>query len=231
VQTHSVSGRNVLATFGAIAAASSALLTAQPAAAAVITSLPDGVKQEFTRNARQVRGPQAFGDGHAYETTTTTGAETSSYFGYTGSFTFPSGESGTNWGGGEPFAAVGLTNAIMSFTFDAPVAGVLADFVWTRAADKVFTLSAYNSAGALLESLSFNATDPTYVEGFYGFQRATNDISRFEVNGYYFGARDLSTYIGAVSAVPEPATWAMMIVGFGLTGSLLRSRRRERVFV
>jgi PEP-CTERM motif len=30
----------------------------------------------------------------------------------------------------------------------------------------------------------------------------------------------------AVAAVPEPATWAMMLFGFGLVGSALRSRRR-----
>ena len=30
---------------------------------------------------------------------------------------------------------------------------------------------------------------------------------------------------GAVSAVPEPATWAMMITGFGLAGSSIRRRR------
>ena len=30
-----------------------------------------------------------------------------------------------------------------------------------------------------------------------------------------------------VSAVPEPATWAMLITGFGLAGSVLRSRRRQ----
>ncbi len=28
-----------------------------------------------------------------------------------------------------------------------------------------------------------------------------------------------------VTAVPEPATWAMMIVGFGMTGASLRRRR------
>ena len=27
------------------------------------------------------------------------------------------------------------------------------------------------------------------------------------------------------SAVPEPATWAMMIVGFGLAGAAMRRRR------
>lgn len=30
-----------------------------------------------------------------------------------------------------------------------------------------------------------------------------------------------------VSAVPEPATWAMMILGFGGVGAVLRNRRRE----
>lgn len=36
------------------------------------------------------------------------------------------------------------------------------------------------------------------------------------------------TYTAAVSAVPEPAAWAMMIVGFGTAGALLR-RRPEAV--
>ncbi|WP_380874318.1 hypothetical protein ACFB49_47180 [Sphingomonas sp. DBB INV C78] len=31
----------------------------------------------------------------------------------------------------------------------------------------------------------------------------------------------------AVTPVPEPATWAMMLAGFGLVGAGLRSRRRE----
>ena len=33
--------------------------------------------------------------------------------------------------------------------------------------------------------------------------------------------------IGGVAAgVPEPATWAMMLLGFGAAGTLLRTRRR-----
>lgn len=34
-------------------------------------------------------------------------------------------------------------------------------------------------------------------------------------------------FIAEASAVPEPATWAMLLFGFGALGLLLRSRRRE----
>lgn len=32
--------------------------------------------------------------------------------------------------------------------------------------------------------------------------------------------------INATSAVPEPATWAMMLIGFGTIGGVLRTRRK-----
>lgn len=212
--------------FVALAVAAGLSLTTQSAAAAVITSLPDGEAQAFTRNNRLVTGPQAFGDDGTYLVTTLAGAPTSSYFGYTGSFNIPTSGASTNWGGGEPFAAVGLSSVIMSFTFDNPVAAALAEFAWSAARGKVFTLRAYNGAGKVLEELSFAADSPDYRKGFLGFERATNDISRFEVEGYYFGARRLSTLTKDVAAVPEPATWLMMIAGFGLAGAALRTRRR-----
>ena len=34
---------------------------------------------------------------------------------------------------------------------------------------------------------------------------------------------------GFLTAVPEPETWALMIAGFGMTGAMLRSRRRPEV--
>lgn len=42
------------------------------------------------------------------------------------------------------------------------------------------------------------------------------------VNPGYFGGNIL---LG--SAVPEPAVWAMMIIGFGAVGSMVRARRRQ----
>lgn len=41
--------------------------------------------------------------------------------------------------------------------------------------------------------------------------------------GYHMAAQFT---VGAVNAVPEPMTWAMLVVGFGMAGSAVRSRRR-----
>jgi len=50
-------------------------------------------------------------------------------------------------------------------------------------------------------------------------------VTRIELysNGKAFEADDF-----AFSAVPEPATWAMMIIGFGGVGSMVRSARRKQ---
>lgn len=39
------------------------------------------------------------------------------------------------------------------------------------------------------------------------------------------------TVSGATAAVPEPSTWAMMIMGFGATGFALRRRRRTATYL
>lgn len=45
-------------------------------------------------------------------------------------------------------------------------------------------------------------------------------------NEYGWQAVD-NIILTGVSAVPEPATWAMMITGFGLAGAMLRRRREQ----
>ena len=195
----------------------------QPAAAAVIHTLPEGVAQAFPTGNPYASSPRTFGDGVTYNVTTPAGVQTSSQFGATGAYSF----AGSGSWSGTPYAAFGLQSAIMSFSFADPVSAALAEFNWSRNAVEPtpITFRAYNSAGKLLESLSFAANDPGHVTGFYGFQRTLADISRFEVEGYWIGARNLSTLTSAVSAVPEPATWAMMIIGFGGAGVAIRRRR------
>lgn len=45
----------------------------------------------------------------------------------------------------------------------------------------------------------------------------------FNVHTTQFGGGEIR---GFLTAVPEPGTWALMIAGFGMTGAMLRSRRR-----
>ena len=47
-------------------------------------------------------------------------------------------------------------------------------------------------------------------------------VSEFNVNGNLYGA---------TAAVPEPATWAMMLIGFGGIGFQMRRQRRKNAFL
>ncbi len=62
----------------------------------------------------------------------------------------------------------------------------------------------------------------------YTFAPTSYQFFRFEGLNFSNGARLLE--IDGVSGVPEPATWGMMIAGFGLMGGALRSTRRRRAF-
>lgn len=43
-----------------------------------------------------------------------------------------------------------------------------------------------------------------------------------------YGSKLTVSLVDSVNAVPEPATWAMMIGGFGMVGGAMRSARRKR---
>jgi hypothetical protein len=62
-----------------------------------------------------------------------------------------------------------------------------------------------------------------------GFGRASSGVfldPTFEIDPAYASLYTLEGLpAGAVTAAPEPATWAMMVVGFGLVGGLMQCRR------
>lgn len=63
--------------------------------------------------------------------------------------------------------------------------------------------------------------------GDLNFDANVNNTYRFDLIG---GDNRLTTFaqIGTgVGAVPEPGTWAMMIVGFGVAGAAMRRRRKQ----
>lgn len=59
-------------------------------------------------------------------------------------------------------------------------------------------------------------TGLTSLYGLVNDTNSGNNTGAFEIN---------------VSAVPEPATWAMMLMGFGMVGAGVRSRRKQSVRV
>lgn len=70
--------------------------------------------------------------------------------------------------------------------------------------------------------------------GLLGTENSATYIFRTNATAFStgtFGVIDGSTYSGLafapVAAVPEPATWMMMILGFGAVGGTLRYRRRK----
>lgn len=85
---------------------------------------------------------------------------------------------------------------------------------------------------------NYFTTGPTFLDG-TGLRFFTQSgidvrfffqdtVSRYRVNT--FGAFGSSEYVNATSsrataAVPEPATWALMVIGFGAVGFALRRRK------
>ncbi len=90
-------------------------------------------------------------------------------------------------------------------------------------------------ANGALTALSFDtnalSTISTDGNGDFGLQS-------FRVTG--LGPDGASTFNGdfqlltsgqiEIAAVPEPATWALMIIGFGMVGGAVRARRRQALF-
>lgn len=108
--------------------------------------------------------------------------------------------SGPSCTDGETVTAVGLANG---FTQPAPLG------CWTHQA------YGQDHFAALGFTKSFFDADPAFGVTNPGYGGFSSLLS----NG--------NTITGGGNDVPEPATWALMLVGFGATGAMLRSSRRR----
>lgn len=92
-----------------------------------------------------------------------------------------------------------------------------------------FFLGWVNESGVLTwsDSKVFSFGDGTQLQ--VELQDATFNWGLIDLHdGYKHGANVKATFT-LLPAVPEPTTWAMMVVGFGLAGGILRSRKRTTV--
>ncbi len=112
----------------------------------------------------------------------------------------------------------------LTFTTESDVYAAL-DAILGQAAFQALQLSAVGFSGVIVPA-TFN------VANFYGSVDG-GSVARAWYSGerqYDYGTANYTFASFDISAVPEPATWAMMIVGFGAVGSMVRTARRRNAF-
>jgi len=111
---------------------------------------------------------------------------------------------------------------LSTFTSNVLPAGwTITEATYVSTANSLYT-------GALLSSHAFS-TIGTFVHAndFAGGQEGSYSVTtRYSVNAPNAGS-SFSTISIHDGTVPEPGTWALMIMGFGGAGAMLRSRRRQ----
>lgn len=124
--------------------------------------------------------------------------------------------------GGDNFLNVTFDSAQGAFGFD------------TNNFMGAFTIVINSSAGPIFSQTFPGALDDGLV--FFGFQSDSADIvsltiestlapfgNAFAIDNFTFNGRPVIELGG----IPEPATWAMMITGFGMAGGALRRHKRS----
>jgi hypothetical protein len=130
---------------------------------------------------------------------------------------------------GTPYLSV-LAGGSATYTFSGNVSSF--EFDW-GSVDSYNTLT-INSTGAdpiVIPGLSFpNAADGNQVNpGTNGLFRVTGDAGeRFTSVTFSSSSNSFEIDNLATGGVPEPASWALMILGFGGAGAALRGQRRRQ---
>lgn len=143
--------------------------------------------------------------------------------------------------GGVPFPTI----AGMTATFSSGHNGVELFFSDTAPLSTNYPITIYGAGGAVLASFNLataSVLPPGYSGGtfpppgtsplpgiFVGYTSATNNIFGIGVgpgasSNDAFAIDDLRFTTGG--AIPEPTTWAMMVIGFGGVGAMIRRRQR-----
>ena len=202
-----------------------ALLAAMPASAAVLLTNGAGYAgpvldlSAYPGFYTFTAGPIALPGGITYSSTS-------------GSSVLGTGGYGLNENGAATVTRIGGTNSpndTVTFTFATPVPVFGAGFNYAVIdgvpVGNAPVISAFDSGGALIASYDLEALATIRTSGndlflFRGIDGQGTGIKSFTMSGAYIIAAGTFT-----AGVPEPASWAMLIAGFGLTGAALRRRR------
>jgi PEP-CTERM motif len=221
---HAIFGGTIMIKFLAVAVGSVALLAlAAPAQSAVSLSVSNVTLDTYNgqRHCLPASGCELLGAGYS------PGDHSFANDGDSWSFEFGSLFIVPGWIGGDQDASVSV-----NFDFDPTATGDTGD----DAAAKYGILFGVFTGGSLKWNSNNAGADPLiFSAGNAQFQLTLNNLRGFQVGN----AVDLTGTITMLShmdegsqdtaAVPEPASWALMLGGFGMLGGILRSRRRVTV--
>jgi hypothetical protein len=127
------------------------------------------------------------------------------------------------------FVSTNFTGALDGFTFTFSAAmqnvGIFVNQSQITGVNNSLQLVARNSSGDELER--FTISIDTDADKFVGFARTSADIYSFSLMG--IGSDDGSFVADnlLVSSVPEPESYAMLLVGLGAIGAVARRRRAK----
>ncbi len=123
--------------------------------------------------------------------------------------------------GGRIFAYSNAASATLTFNFTSPITSFGAYFGGLQTASNAIV---FTSGGA--QSIPLN---PAAAGGFsfVGFSDTAASISSVTIDIPFdlISVDDVMFKSVQIGAVPEPTTWAMMLVGFGFTGAMIRRRK------
>jgi hypothetical protein len=223
-----------------LAAVALAALTTTASAAVVFTSPTGGVS-----GLAAPSNPVWDFEGGAGNDTT--------HFSYTGGGTF----TGTSTSAAQPLGDATHYGAAGTGTFGTPAQGTPDTMFATNPGYEFLTFSAYIGSlddyntisffrnGTLIDSFSGTALAAIAGAGTIADGSKTGDEAnrRFfftfdasdKVNQIVFSsfapAFEFDNFAATITGVPEPQTWAMMILGFGFIGFMLRNGRRRSAVV
>lgn len=150
-------------------------------------------------------------------------------YGYDGSYTgaplCPFGQSCLPPG----WTQIGSTEAPFDPTLPEPPLGQRnIGLNWTLAAGSTHGIYITGLAGASLGARNLSGSDGelTATLGQAWYSPLAFDIAHARSSGYTLAGTFNYTLVGGLG-VPEPATWTMMLVGFGGLGAALRANRRR----
>ena len=126
---------------------------------------------------------------------------------------------GVNTGTGllHPFGPVGQPNVLFNQAMTIQKTGVGA--INVAGVPKSFTATISGNSFSALVPLAF-LPSTGFAPQHYGF-----NLWPRQATGGLLALADFAPENSTISAAPEPASWALMIAGFGLAGTALRRRR------